>query len=130
MTAALPSGLVVGIATFVSYLAVYQGHAADPMQQTQASTGALITMLMTAVWVLAVVARPYQWWRLALVIGSGLAYLVIFSLPLTQEKFMLDPSNLFVTSTAMGIGMLGAAAIEGLWWLQGVVLGERPRLWR
>lgn len=130
MTAALPSGLVVGIATFVSYLAAYQGHAASPEQQTQASTGALITMLMTAVWVLAVVARPYQWWRLALVIASGLAYLVIFSLPLTQEKFMLDPSNLVVTSTSVGIGMLGAAVIEVVWWMQGVVLGERPRLWR
>jgi cation-transporting P-type ATPase E len=130
MTAALPSGVVVGIATFVSYLAVYQGHAASPEQQTQASTGALITMLMTAVWVLAVVARPYQWWRLGLVIASGVAYLVIFSLPPTREKFMLDPSNLVVTSTAVGIGMLGAAAIEVLWWMQGVVLGERPRLWR
>jgi cation-transporting P-type ATPase E len=59
-------------------------------------------------------AASYQCWRLALVIGSGLAHLVIFSLPLTQEKFMLDPSNLFVTSTAEGIGMLGAAAIEVL----------------
>jgi cation-transporting P-type ATPase E len=130
MTAALPSGLVVGIATFISYLVAYQGRAASPEQQTQASTGALITMLMTAVWVLAVVARPYQWWRLALVIASGMAYLVIFSLPLTREKFMLDPSNLVVTSTAVGIGMLGAAAIEVLWWMQGVVLGERRRLWR
>jgi cation-transporting P-type ATPase E len=130
MTAALPSGFVVGIATFVSYLAAYQGRAASPEQQTQASTGALITMLMTAVWVLAVVARPYQWWRLALVIASGLAYVAIFSLPLTQEKFMLDASNVVVTSTAVGIGMLGAAAIEVLWWVQNVVLGERPRLWR
>src|SRR5262249_18010477 len=52
MTAALPSGIVIGIATFVSYLVAYQGRAASPEQQTQASTGALITMLLTAVWVL------------------------------------------------------------------------------
>jgi cation-transporting ATPase E len=130
MAAALPSGLVVGSCTFVSYLAAYHGRAASPEQQTQASTGALITMLVTAVWVLAVVARPYQWWRLALVIASGLAYLVIFSLPLAREKFMLDPSNLVVTSMSVGIGMLGAAVIEALWWMQGVILGERRRLWR
>ena len=75
-------------------------------------------------------ARPYQWWRLALVIGSGLAYLVIFSVPLAREKFMLDPSNPAVTSLALGIGVLGAAAIEALWWMQGVVLGEPRELWK
>ena len=74
MTAALPSGLVVGIATFASYLVAYQGREATPTEQTQASTAALITLLVSGVWVLAVVARPYQWWRVALVTVSGLAY--------------------------------------------------------
>jgi len=129
-TAALPSGLVVGIATFVSYLVAYQGRAASPEQQLQASTGALITLLMGALWVLAVVARPYQWWRVALVTTSGLAYVAIFSLPLAREKFLLDPSNLVVTSTAVGIGLLSAAAVEAVWWIQGAVVGERRRLWR
>ena len=85
---------------------------------------------MTAVWVLAVAARPYQWWRLALVVGSGLAYVVIFSLPLTQKKFFLDPSNLVVTSTALGIGVLGAAVIEAMWWIRTRMLGVQPRWWR
>ena len=71
MTAALPSGIVVGIATFTSYLVAYQGREATPVEQTQASTAALITLLVTGVWVLAVVARPYQWWRVALVAVSG-----------------------------------------------------------
>ncbi|KAA8963411.1 HAD-IC family P-type ATPase [Mycobacterium sp.] len=128
-TAALPSGLVVGTATFVSYLVSYQGRAATPEQQTQASTGALITLLMGALWVLAVVARPYQWWRVALVVTSALAYLVMFSVPLAREKLLLDPSNLVVTSTAVAIGLLGAAAVEAVWWMQGAVLGERRRLW-
>ena len=55
------------------------------MEQTQASTAALITLLVTAVWVLAVVARPYEWWRVALVGVSGLAYVVIFSIPVGSE---------------------------------------------
>ena len=130
MTSALPSGVVVGIATFTSYLVAYQGRDATPVQQTQASTAALITLLVTAVWVLAVVARPYQWWRVALVAFSAVAYLVIFSIPLAQEKFMLDPSNVAVTSTALGIGLIGAAIIEALWWIEGALSGERRRLWR
>lgn len=130
MTAALPSGLVIGVATFVSYLAAYQGREATPVEQTQASTAALITLLVGAIWVLAVVARPYQWWRVALVAVSALAYVVIFSLPLAQELFMLDISNVKTTAVALGIGALAAAAIEVIWWVQGAVLGERRRLWR
>ncbi|GAA2420966.1 HAD-IC family P-type ATPase [Mycolicibacterium llatzerense] len=130
MTAALPSGLVVGAATFASYLMAYHGKYADVVEQNQASTAALITLLVSAVWVLAVVARPYQWWRVALVAGSALAYVVIFSIPWAQQQFMLDPSNLALTSAAVGIGLVGAGAIEVLWWLQGRWLGEPRRLWR
>ncbi|MGB8405044.1 MAG: HAD-IC family P-type ATPase [Mycobacterium sp.] len=130
MTAALPSGCVVGTATFVMYLVAYQGKYASDAQQNQASTAALITLLVSAVWVLAVVARPYQWWRVALVAASALAYVVIFSVPWAQQQFMLDPSNLPLTSAAIGIGLVGAGAIEVLWWLQGRWLGEPRRLWR
>jgi cation-transporting ATPase E len=130
MTAALPSGVVVGITTFVSYLVAYQGREATPVEQTQASTAALITLLVTMMWVLAVVARPYEWWRVALVALSGLAYVVIFSIPLAQKTFMLDSSNIALTSMALGIGLVGAAAIEVIWWVQGRILGERRRLWK
>src|SRR6476469_8898378 len=130
MTAARPSGLVVGTATFSSYLAAYQGREATAVEQTQASTAALITLLMTAVWVLAVVARPYQWWRVALVSVSGLAYVVIFSIPAAQKTLMLDPSNMVITLMALGGGLVGAATIEAIWWVQGRILGEPRRLWR
>lgn len=129
MTSALPSGVVIGLATFVSYVIAYRD-SATVEQQTQASTGALITLLISAVWVLAVVARPYQWWRVALVAVSGLAYVVIFAIPLARKAFMLDPSNLAITSTAVAIGLLAAGIIEALWWIQGRVLGEPRILWR
>jgi len=129
LTSALPSGLIVGVATFVSYLVAYHGRHATFQQQEQASTAALITLLVTALWVLAVAARPYQWWRLALVISSGLAYVVIFSIPLAREEFLLDPSNIVLTSAALGIGVLGAAAIEATWWIRAKMLAVQPRLW-
>ena len=61
---------------------------------------------------------------------SGLAYVVIFSIPLARQAFMLDPSNIKITSTALVIGLIGAAAIEVIWWVQGAILGERRTLWR
>ncbi|MGV0993700.1 MAG: HAD-IC family P-type ATPase [Mycobacterium sp.] len=130
MTSALPAGVVIGVATYVSYLLAHPGRDSTTQELTQASTGALITLLIGALWVLAVVARPYQWWRVALVMVSALSYAVIFALPLAREKFMLDPSNVSVTTTAVLIGLVAAALIEALWWVQGRLLGEPRRLWR
>lgn len=130
MTSALPSGLVVGAVTFTSYLLAYEGRSASATEQTQASTAALITLLVSALWVLAVVARPYEWWRVGLVAVSALAYVAIFSIPLAHELFMLDPSNLAITSMALGLGVGGAIAIEVIWWVQGAMLGVHRRLWR
>ncbi|ODR10638.1 magnesium-transporting ATPase [Mycolicibacillus koreensis] len=130
MTAALPTGLVVGAATFASYLLAYRGAQATAAQQMQASTGALITLLVGGVWVLAVVARPYQWWRVALVVVSGLAYAAIFAIPLARELFLLDVSNPAVVAGGLAVGAVAAAGVEAAWWIQGAVLGETRQVWR
>ncbi|MGO8967575.1 cation-translocating P-type ATPase [Mycobacterium sp.] len=130
MMAAVPNGAVAGIATFGCYLLASWAGGASPIDQVQASTSALITLLVIAVWVLAVVARPYTWWRVALVALSGAAYVTIFAIPLAQNKFDLDPSNVALTATALAIGALGAAVIEALWWFQNSRGGAPPRLWR
>jgi cation-transporting ATPase E len=118
MLAAVPSGAVIGTATFVCYLFAYRGLGASVVQQTQASTSALITLLVIALWVLAIVARPYTWWRLGLVAASCGAYGLILSLPLAQRTFMLDPSNVRLTAIALALGVLGAVAVEVLWRLR------------
>jgi cation-transporting ATPase E len=130
MTAALPTGVVIGVATYTTYLLTLPSRDAGATAQTQASTAALITLLLGALWVLAVVARPYQWWRICLVLFSMLSYVVIFALPIARQKFMIDPSNVSATTTAVLIGLLAAALIEALWWIQGRLLGEPRRVWR
>jgi cation-transporting P-type ATPase E len=130
ITAALPSGTVVGIATFVCYVLAYRGRHATPVEQIQATTSALITLLVIALWVLAVVARPYNWWRVALVAVTAAACLTIFIIPLVREKSMLDTSNVALTMSAVAIGVLGAVIVEVLWRLRGAILGKRRRSWR
>lgn len=76
------------------------------------------------------VARPYEWWRVALVAMSGLAYVVIFALPLAQRTFLLDPSNLALTSMGLLIGAVGAVLVEIAWWVEGKLSGEPRKLWR
>jgi hypothetical protein len=48
--------------------------------------------------------------------GLRLAYVVIFSVPVAQKTFMIDPSNVAIMSIALAIGLAGAAIIEVLWW--------------
>jgi cation-transporting P-type ATPase E len=127
ITAALPSGTVVGIATFVCYVLAYRGRHDTPVEQTQATTSALITLLVIALWVVAVVARPYNWWRVALVAVSAAACLTIFIIPPVREKSMLDTSNVALTMSAVAIGVLGAVIVEVLWRLRGAILGKRRR---
>ena len=55
---------------------------------------------------------------------------MIFAIPLARKTFMLDPSNLEVTSTGVALGLLAAGLVEASWWIQGRVLGERRTLWR
>ena len=128
MRLAVPSGLIVGVATFVSFLLAYQGPGATEQQVTQASTTALITLIMIAVWVLAVVARPYVWWKIVLIAGSVVGYLALFTIPFCRTFFKLDPSNIALTTSALVIGAIGIALVEAAWWISAAVKGEKRSL--
>lgn len=127
---AIPSGLVTGIATFVAYTLVYAGPEQTETEQIQAGTTALITLIMIAMWVLAIVARPYVWWKIVLIVGSAIGYLLLFSLPFFRELFALDPSNVWATGIALGCGAGGIVLVEIGWWVSGRHHGEPRRLFR
>lgn len=112
MRLAVPSGLIVGACTFVSFLMVYAGPDSTDTQVTQASTTALITLIMIALWVLAVVARPYNWWKIVLLLASLGGYLLLFAIPFSRTFFKLDPSNTGATTSALIIGAVGIVAVE------------------
>ncbi|NMO01593.1 HAD-IC family P-type ATPase [Gordonia sp. TBRC 11910] len=122
LTQAVPNGLIVGISTFVTYLLVNPGGTGvalggdNPVtltqSQTQASTAALMTLIAVAVYVLAVVARPYTWWKLVLLAISVGAYLIIFAWPFTQHMFKLDSTNWAMNSVALICAAAGIAAVE------------------
>lgn len=117
MKLAIPSGVIIGVATFVAYLIAYAGPEAGEQQKIQAGTTALITLIVIAVWVLAIVARPYVWWKVLLIGASVLAYVLLFSLPFTREFFLLDPSNPRLTAAAFGCGAVGVVLVEIAQWL-------------
>ncbi len=123
----LPAGVVIAAVTFTTYL-LLRPDAPGPAA-TQASTAALAALIVSATWVLAVVARPYQWWKVGLIALSLAAYALIFTLPFTQQLFVLDSSNVAFMETGLLIGAVGAAAIEALWWARARFFGEQRQFW-
>ena len=128
---AVPSGVVIGVMTFVAYLVAYnnpdRGLGVED-QQVQTGTTALITLLVIAVWVLAIVARPWSWWKIVLVAGSVAGYLILFTVPFTRHFFKLDPSNAELTGVAFLCGAVGVVLVELMWWLTAMVTGEKRQL--
>ncbi|WP_420751363.1 HAD-IC family P-type ATPase [Rhodococcus sp. O3] len=128
MRLAIPSGVIIGVSTFVCYVLVYGGPEQTEQQKIQAGTSALITLIMIALWVLAVVARPYQLWKIVLLIGSVLGYVILFTVPFCREFFALDPSDLGYTTIAFVCGAVGVFLVEVSWWVTGRLHGEHRRL--
>ncbi|NDZ96334.1 HAD-IC family P-type ATPase [Streptomyces sp. SID6673] len=122
LSQAVPNGIIVGLAAFVTYVIVNPGGAGveigskdsvdlSPLQ-TQAATATLMTLIAVALYVLAVVARPYNWWKAILIGVSVGAYVVIFWWPWTQDLFKLDTSNTQMMSVAAVSAVVGIAAVE------------------
>ena len=126
----VPAGVIVATVTFVTYLLVLPGPGAGEAAMRQATTATLAGMIVAATWVLAVVARPYQWWKVALVVVSGLAYLLIFSWPLTRELFLLDVGDSRAMATGLLAGAIGAVLIEFAWWGAGLAFKEPRVFWK
>jgi len=129
MRLGLPAGLIVAVATFTTYLLVHPTGELTETLREQTAAATLACLIIAATWVLAVVARPYRWWRVALVAAAYGSYAVIFLSPGTQRLFLLDTGNTAAMLTGTAVGLVAAALVELTWWARGWVFGERPAFW-
>ncbi|MFD5869341.1 HAD-IC family P-type ATPase [Corynebacterium sp. NPDC060344] len=112
---ALPSGLIVGALTFGFWLWAYPGADASGAVRGEASTATLVVLIITAFWVLAVVARPYEPWKLALLAVAGGAYFVIFLVRPIASVLHLHPVPAGLGFAAVMTGIAGAVLVETVW---------------
>jgi cation-transporting ATPase E len=129
MRIALPAGVVIAASCFVSYLLANPGKGAAPEAMVQASTAALITLISMALFVLACIARPYAWWKVALVTVMVVASALMFLTPLTRSIFLLDPTS-GDTLTAFACAAVGVVLIQLAWWAERRFLPADTRLLR
>ncbi|KOU45482.1 metal ABC transporter ATPase [Streptomyces sp. WM4235] len=111
MRYAIPGGVIAAIATFVTYL-IARHHYSGPNALEAETSAATLALFLTSMWVLAIIARPYTWWRVALVGAMGAAFLIVLVVPWLQEFFELKLVGAAMPWTAVGIAVIAAALIE------------------
>ncbi|KMO98490.1 HAD-IC family P-type ATPase [Streptomyces roseus] len=111
MRYAIPGGVIAAVATFVTYL-VARHHYTGPDALPAETSAATLTLFLTSMWVLVIIARPYTWWRVALVGAMGAAFLIVLVVPWLQTFFELKLVGTQLPWTAVGIAAAAAALIE------------------
>ncbi|MBO4257635.1 HAD-IC family P-type ATPase [Streptomyces griseorubiginosus] len=114
MRYSIPGGVVAAVATFVTYL-IARHHYTGAGQLDAETSAATLTLFLISLWVLAIIARPYTWWRLALVAAMGVAFLFVLIVPSLQHFFALKLVGVTMPWIAVGIAVVAAATLEVLW---------------
>ena len=107
---AVPAGLIIAAATFSAYaLAEARG-----LPLTQQRTAATLVTLTLSLCVLALLAMPLTWRRIALVVAALAAFVLLFPVPAVRTFYKLELPRGALGSTLL-IAALGAAALAGFW---------------
>ncbi|MFJ4563648.1 HAD-IC family P-type ATPase [Streptomyces caelestis] len=114
MRYAIPGGVLAAVATFATYLIARQHYTgADALAaETSAAT---LTLFLISMWVLAIIARPYTWWRVALVATMAGAFVLVLVVPWLQDFFALKLVGVTMPWLAVGIAVVAAATLELTW---------------
>jgi len=109
---AIPAGTVAAAATFGGY---YLARTEHGITLTAERTTAVIVLFLVAAWVLMILARPLTRGRVALLVGTGLAFVTAMSVPGLQEFFALELPPVVVVFAAIGIGATAIGVLEAGW---------------
>ncbi|WP_344524347.1 HAD-IC family P-type ATPase [Streptomyces albiaxialis] len=114
MRYAIPSGVIAGIATFTTYLLARHHYRGENALDAETSA-ATLTLFLIAMWVLAIVARPYTWWRVGLVLTMGAGFLIVLVTPWLQDFFALKLVGTTMPWGAVGVAAVAAVLLEIAW---------------
>ncbi|MEV0007531.1 HAD-IC family P-type ATPase [Streptomyces sp. NPDC047973] len=118
MRYAIPSGIIAAASTFACYLVARHAYSGPGSLEAETSA-ATLTLFLVSIWVLAIIARPYTWWRIALVAAMGFCFLIVLAVPWLQDFFALKLVGVTMPWTAVGIAVVAAAVLELAWRLVG-----------
>ncbi len=104
----IPSGLIVGgtLISVVAY-AYLGGHEPAVVQTT-----AVITLTLTALWVLVILSRPFTWITGLVVVAAYAGLGVVLAIPLATDFLQLGMPPLELIIVAIAASTIGSAVLE------------------
>jgi cation-transporting P-type ATPase E len=111
MRYAIPGGIIAAAATFTTYL-LARSHYSGTGALDAETSAATLTLFLVSLWVLAIVARPYTWWRITLVAAMGAGFLVVLVVPWLQEFFALRLVGTTLPWTAVAVAAAAGLLLE------------------
>jgi cation-transporting ATPase E len=106
----VPAGVIVAAATFSAYaLARARGLPLD-----QQRTAATLVALILSLTVLALLAIPLTWRKIALLVAALAGFVLLFPVPAVRRFYALELPHGQIRTTLL-IAALGAAALTGFW---------------
>jgi cation-transporting ATPase E len=115
---AAPAGLVAATATLTAYQIARE---VEDLDVEVARTVAVIVLFMVAIWVLAILARPFNGWRAALVGSMAGAFFLTLALPQLRAYFELPLPPADALLVAVAVGAAACGLLELGWRLAGWV---------
>jgi cation-transporting ATPase E len=109
---AIPAGTIAAAATLASYFHARWVYGGNLPAETSAAT---LTLFIVVLWVLAVIARPYTWWRAGLVAVMGVGFALVLTVPFLQEFFQLQLVGYRAPWVSAGIAAVACALLEVTW---------------
>ncbi|MFC9503543.1 cation-translocating P-type ATPase [Streptomyces sp. NPDC057002] len=109
---AVPAGALAATATSVAYLFARSVYDDNLDAETSAAT---LALFLTALWALAIIARPYTWWRILLVLTMAVSFAVVLVVPYLQEFFQLKLVGVAAPWTAVACAAVAGLVLEFVW---------------
>jgi cation-transporting ATPase E len=109
---AVPAGVIAGAAAFTAYMLARANHATGQVADTSTAT---LTLFVVALWVLAIIQRPYALWKLALPAAMGLGFLLVMTVPWAQRFFQLQLEGWRDPLTGVAIALVAGVLLEVVW---------------
>jgi cation-transporting ATPase E len=105
---AVPAGLVIAIAlAFYSWAATSAGIGVDELR-----TGSTLILTIVGLWVLIVLSRPIDGWKILIIGSMMIGLILVYSIPFVREFLMLVDASLTTALLVLVVSTLTIGAIE------------------
>jgi cation-transporting ATPase E len=105
---AIPAGVIVAAAVVVAYALAH----AEDVELRQARTTATIVLMILGLYVLAILARPYTPYRLALLLAMIGMFLGALLIPFFQDFFKLELPGTNILLQGLACAAAGCVGLE------------------